>query len=302
MFALPGSALFKSSALILPLAAMVLGFAGRPTAAPAPAPNPEEAAPNQEEAAVRVPLEAYLDAQASGLPDPLRRAFHTESRVLSMRDGAFTKVEIADFIARYTGKRAADEAQRKRSIDSIDIVGDAAIARITLDYPTIKYSDYMTLLKVGNEWRIVSKVFSADERPAAERTPPASPSPEEAGVRVALDAYLDGHATGRADSFRRAFHPEARMLFMRDGAFNKVEIPDYIARATGKPAADEAQRKRSIDSIDIVGDAARARITLDYPDVKFTDYMALLKVNGEWRIVSKVFSADRRPAAQRKSS
>lgn len=127
-------------------------------------------------------------------------------------------------------------------------------------------------------------------------------NPEEAGVRAALDAYLQGHITGLPDGFRRAFQPDTRMLFMRDGKFSKVEIVDYIARAPGKPAEDEAKRRRAIDFIDIAGDAAIARITLDYPDVKFTDYMTLLKIDGEWRIVSKVFAADRRPAAERKSS
>jgi hypothetical protein len=119
---------------------------------------------------------------------------------------------------------------------------------------------------------------------------------EEAGVRAALNAYLDGHRTGQADAFRRAFHPDARMLYAKDGQLVKTEIADYIARAPGKPAEDEDKRRRSIDSIDIVGDAAIAKITLNYPEVTFTDYMTLLKINNEWRIVSKVFSADRSKA------
>jgi hypothetical protein len=121
----------------------------------------------------------------------------------------------------------------------------------------------------------------------------AAAATEEAGVRTALNAYLDGHKTGQADAFRRAFHPAARMLYVKDGQFVKTEIADFIARAAGKPAADEDKRHRSIDSIDIVGDAAIAKLTLDYPEVTFTDYMTLLKINGEWRIVSKVFHADR---------
>jgi hypothetical protein len=121
---------------------------------------------------------------------------------------------------------------------------------------------------------------------------------EEAGVRAALNAYIEGHATGQADAFRRAFYPEARMLNAKDGHFVKTEIADFIARAPGKPAADEDQRRRTIDFIDIVGDAAIARLTLTYPEVPFTDYMTLLKIDGEWRIVSKVFHADRKqPAA-----
>jgi hypothetical protein len=122
---------------------------------------------------------------------------------------------------------------------------------------------------------------------------PCAPAEAAAGVRTALNAYLEGHKTGQADAFRRAFHPDARMLYVKDGQFVKTEIADYIARAPGKPADDEDKRRRSIDSIDIAGDAAIAKITLDYPEVTFTDYMTLLKVNGEWRIVSKVFSADR---------
>jgi len=126
---------------------------------------------------------------------------------------------------------------------------------------------------------------------------PGTAGAEEAGVRVALNAYLEGHATGQAEAFRRAFYSEARMLYARDGHFVKTEIADFIARAPGKPAEDEAQRKRTIDLIDIVGDAAIAKLTLVYPDVTFTDYMTLLKIDGEWRIVSKVFHADRKTPA-----
>jgi hypothetical protein len=119
-------------------------------------------------------------------------------------------------------------------------------------------------------------------------------SAEEPAVRMALNAYLEGHATGQADAFRRAFNPEARMLYAKDGHLVKTEIAEYIARAPGKAAMDEDQRKRRIDFVDIVGDAAIAKITLTYPEVTFTDYMTLLKIDGEWRIVSKVFSADRK--------
>jgi hypothetical protein len=65
-------------------------------------------------------------------------------------------------------------------------------------------------------------------------------------------------------------------------------------RAKGTPAADEAQRKRRVDFIDITGDAAVAKLTLDYPEVTFTDYLLLLKVDGEWKIVNKTFNSNRK--------
>lgn len=118
---------------------------------------------------------------------------------------------------------------------------------------------------------------------------------EEAGVRAALDHYLRGHATGQSEHFRKAFHTDAKLFAVRDGKYWQLTSEEYIARAAGKPADDEAQRKRQIESIDITGNAAVAKIVLDYPAVKFTDYMSLLKIDGEWKIINKTFFAESKP-------
>jgi hypothetical protein len=117
---------------------------------------------------------------------------------------------------------------------------------------------------------------------------------EEAGVRQALDNYIKGHATGEGEYFRKAFHPDAKLFAVRDGKYWQLTSEEYIARAAGKPADDEAQRKRSIENIDISGNAAIAKIVLDYPSVRFTDYMSLLKIDGEWKIINKTFYAESR--------
>ena len=67
---------------------------------------------------------------------------------------------------------------------------------------------------------------------------------------------------------------------------------EYIGRASGSPPADEAQRRRWIESIDVTGDTAVAKIILDYPSVRFTDYMALSRIDGRWVIVNKMFQAE----------
>ena len=117
-------------------------------------------------------------------------------------------------------------------------------------------------------------------------------SAEEKAVRVPLEHYLQGHATGDGAHHRAAFHPEARLFFIRDGKLTTRTSEEYIAGASGKPAADEAQRKRWIESVDIAGNAAVAKIILDYPTTRFVDYMSLLKVDGEWKIVNKTFYAE----------
>ena len=118
----------------------------------------------------------------------------------------------------------------------------------------------------------------------------ASPE-DEAGVRAALQHYLNGHATGDPEEFRKAFHPDARMAFVRDGKITITPISEYIGRASGKPAADEAKRKRRITAVEITGTAATGTIELDYPSALLIDYMTLLKENGHWVIIAKSFNS-----------
>lgn len=117
-------------------------------------------------------------------------------------------------------------------------------------------------------------------------------STEIDAVRVPLENYLKGHATGEGEFFKKAFHTEGNMVWIRDGKFTTRSFAEYIAGASGKPPSDEAKRKRSIEGIDIAGNAASAKIILDYPSVRFVDFMTLLKIDGEWKIVSKVFYAE----------
>lgn len=117
---------------------------------------------------------------------------------------------------------------------------------------------------------------------------------EDAAIRAAIDHYFQGHATGLGEHYRKVFHPESKLFFVRDGKVATRTSEEYINGAPGKPADDEAQRKRRIDWIDVAGDAAVVKITLTYPAVTFTDYMSLLKVDGEWKIVNKLFHADRK--------
>ena len=118
---------------------------------------------------------------------------------------------------------------------------------------------------------------------------------EEAAVRAALEHYLLGHATGDGAHFAMVFHPQSKLFWMRDDTLNTRTSADYIAGASGSPAADEDRRRREITMVDVTGDAAVAKIVLDYPTVVLTDYMSLLKIDGEWKIVNKIFTAEPKP-------
>lgn len=118
----------------------------------------------QEKELAKVPLNNYLQAQATGNGDLIRKSFYTEARIMTFSNGKLTNLGVEEFASRFNGKAAADEAQRKRMIESFEVVGNAATAKIVLEYPTVKFVDYMNLLKIDGEWKIVNKTFHAEPK------------------------------------------------------------------------------------------------------------------------------------------
>ena len=118
---------------------------------------------------------------------------------------------------------------------------------------------------------------------------PAATAEDAAGPRVPLDLYLKAHATGDPAHIRKAFLPTARVEGVREGKLVSWTVDEFCTRFSGKPAADEAQRKRTIDTVDVKESAGSARLTLVHGKTTFTDYFVLVKVDGEWKIASKVY-------------
>jgi len=125
---------------------------------------------------------------------------------------------------------------------------------------------------------------------AAFTAPAHAQNSEDAAVRAAVGHYLQGHATGDGAHFSMVFHPDSKLFWIQNAELRQRTSADYIAAAPGQPAADEAQRTRRIEHVDITGDAAVAKVVLDHPGVILTDYLSLLKINGEWKVVNKIFT------------
>ena len=121
-------------------------------------------------------------------------------------------------------------------------------------------------------------------------TPVLAQDAEEEAIREAVSHYLQGHATGDGAHHEMVFHPESKLFWIRDGQLNQRTSAEYIAGAPGKPADDEAERERRIAMIDVTGNAAVVKVELDYPSALITDYFSMLKVDGEWKIINKIFT------------
>ena len=115
----------------------------------------------------------------------------------------------------------------------------------------------------------------------------------EAADREAVEKPLKAYLSGEPEQLKQAFHPGATMFFARNDSLIAVPIPEYIARVEESRAkGPPPKRVERIAQVDISGTSAVARLELEYPNQKLTDYMSLVKYGGEWRIVNKIFSRE----------
>ena len=130
---------------------------------------------------------------------------------------------------------------------------------------------------------------------AAGLTAATHANPDEQAIRRHIERYyFEGVRHSDTSAAHRAFHPVAVMYSIRDGQLAERAIPDWLTaiaeRAPKPPKPDDVQRR--VVSVDVTGNAAVAKTELVQPEAVVTDYLSLLKVNGDWTIVGKIF--DRR--------
>lgn len=105
-------------------------------------------------------------------------------------------------------------------------------------------------------------------------------------IQAVVQKYFDGTEKGNLELLREAFLPTLELQYVnRQGEFQTITGPDYIARIT---PGREYNRKGHIVNIDVTDNAATVKAIVDMPNRVFTDYLLLLKVEGEWRISNKI--------------
>ncbi len=100
--------------------------------------------------------------------------------------------------------------------------------------------------------------------------------------------YIDGAKSGKGDDMKPAFHEDATVFGYVGADLFAGPIQKLFAWNDDNGAATELRVR--IASIDVVGPVATVRLELDnWTGYRFTDMFTLLKVDGEWKIMNKVF-------------
>lgn len=107
-------------------------------------------------------------------------------------------------------------------------------------------------------------------------------------IEQVIQQYIDGGISGRGADMKPAFHDGATIFGYLGPDFIGSPIQGLFDWVDQNPPATGLQS--SIAAIDIAGTVALVRLELDdWGGHRFTDMFTLLKVDGEWKIISKVF-------------
>jgi len=109
-------------------------------------------------------------------------------------------------------------------------------------------------------------------------------------IAETLQDYVDGARSPSANQMKRAFHPSAQIF----GHLGDHLLADPIEalfewHEENGPATDVVVQFSILDVSETI---AVVRVEADnWTGHRFTDYLSLLKVDGKWAIVNKIFHA-----------
>ena len=111
---------------------------------------------------------------------------------------------------------------------------------------------------------------------------------EYEAIANTVQQYVNGGKTGRSEEMKPAFHADATIFgyLGPDLIAGPIQILyDWVDQ--NEPATE---LQSWIASIDLNGTVATVRLELyNWSGHRFTDLFTLLKVEGEWKIMNKVF-------------
>ena len=109
---------------------------------------------------------AYIEGvHVKGDPALMRKGFHPDFRMFMLRDGALSTITLDEWAGRIekaAKERTGPAPQIRAEFPLVDITSNEAVARVEVhrDGKHI-FTDYLSLYKFADGWKIVGKIFQS---------------------------------------------------------------------------------------------------------------------------------------------
>ncbi len=109
--------------------------------------------------AVTKTVHLYFDGMIERSGEKLEKAFFSEARLIGYRGDKLFITPFEEWVSATSQGTPRDPRLFNNRLISIRIVGDTALAETELFWPGIYYYDFLTLIKIDGEWKIVHKTW-----------------------------------------------------------------------------------------------------------------------------------------------
>ena len=123
--------------------------------------------------------------------------------------------------------------------------------------------------------------------------------PRYAELTAALADYFDGLYHSDTSRLARVFHPRAHYVCATEGTLTHLSMDEYFPIVDRRPSPASRGEKRAdrIISIEFAGPVtAFVRAECAVGPKHFIDFLSFVRIDGAWRIISKVFHFDLKDA------
>lgn len=110
-----------------------------------------------------------------------------------------------------------------------------------------------------------------------------------ADVVAAVQAYVEGLRVGSRAGVAQAFHPEAVMYGFTKGTLLGGPISNLYDFVQQNGAAADIQTRLDVLAITPTTAVVRVDMEKDAIGADYTDFHTLLKQEGQWRVIAKVY-------------
>lgn len=117
---------------------------------------------------------------------------------------------------------------------------------------------------------------------------------EFAAINSAMQTMMSAFEQGSAETAFKVIKKDTVVVGYSGKQQKIVSISGEEWAKGFEPAADEAERHRQYQILDITDTGAVVKVMLDYPLWLGVDYLAMSKIDGQWRVVSKSWSGTRK--------
>ena len=117
---------------------------------------------------------------------------------------------------------------------------------------------------------------------------------EKKAITRTIQLYFDGMMERDRTKLDAAFDPSARLIGYRGENFNVTAYEEWASGTAKGEKRDPSKFDNRLLDIEIKGYTALAKTELFWPGIYYFDYLTLIKMDGQWKIVHKTWYEEKR--------